>query len=340
MAMNEKEYINKTIDMQQFKAYDVISQIEHLNLKQVIITTIDNKHVQIKEEYISGKTLSIFLKEDLIEIKQMYTYIIHLINGLEALHLNSIVHRDVKPDNIVVGDDGILRLIDYDISRIYNPIKAKDTMAFGTMGYAPPEQFGFSQSDYRTDIYALGVVLNEINLVYQLGIEPIINKCCDFNPNLRYKNTSELLIEYLNLIVHNSSNQEANFTHQENSNNKSQVSKSKLQQTQNIYYLIKNEFSVFKAEINILRGIELFFYIMSTVAIYDINYDTYLEVGAPVFYYRILLFIYICWLLLVIRLFTYYRWQYTFKRWVWWFVSYIGVCSIYEFILALGGYHG
>lgn len=70
-----------------------------------------------------------------------------------------IVHRDVKPENIILSPDGTPRLIDFGIARRYRPEQDTDTVHMGTRTTAAPEQYGFAQSDPRTDLYALGVTL-------------------------------------------------------------------------------------------------------------------------------------------------------------------------------------
>ncbi len=72
-----------------------------------------------------------------------------------------VVHRDVTPSNVVcpAGDPSALTLVDLGIARSYDPDADGDTAYFGTRPYAPPEQFGFGQTDVRTDVYALGMVL-------------------------------------------------------------------------------------------------------------------------------------------------------------------------------------
>lgn len=80
---------------------------------------------------------------------------------LDRLHRlsPSVIHRDVKPENIILAPDGTPGLIDFGIARGYDPDRDADTVCMGTRATAAPEQYGFSQSDQRTDLYALGVTL-------------------------------------------------------------------------------------------------------------------------------------------------------------------------------------
>lgn len=115
------------------------------------------------------------------------------------LHSIGAVHRDVKPENIILrGDNAVL--IDFDAARFHKPENSADTQILGTTGFAAPEQYGLSQSDVRTDIYALGVLIN----VMLTGEHPsrnlakgrmgrIVDRCTHVNPQRRYKNVLRLM---------------------------------------------------------------------------------------------------------------------------------------------------
>lgn len=105
------------------------------------------------EEYMMGKALS----------QDVAVYIARQIGlALQFLHHAKpmIIYRDLKPENVMVMESGAIKLIDFDISRQYQKGKKKDTVLLGTAEYAAPEQFGYYQTDNRTDIYAFGVLFN------------------------------------------------------------------------------------------------------------------------------------------------------------------------------------
>ena len=109
------------------------------------------------------------------------------------------VHRDIKPENVILrGKEAVL--IDFDAARLHKPGAQADTQVLGTTGFAAPEQYGLSQSDVRTDIYSLGVLIN----VMLTGEHPskklagghmgrVVHRCTQVNPQKRYKDVLHLM---------------------------------------------------------------------------------------------------------------------------------------------------
>ena len=151
------------------------------------------------EEYIQGDTLQTILEGGLLTTSEAKQITRQLCSALWVLHSMGVVHRDVKPDNVILrGDEAVL--IDFDASRIYKTAISEDTQILGTTGFAAPEQYGLSQSDGRADIYALGVLLN----MMLTGEHPsrklangrmgrIVQRCTMVNPSKRYKNILHLM---------------------------------------------------------------------------------------------------------------------------------------------------
>ena len=153
----------------------------------------------ILEEYVTGDTLGEILQGGLLTNAEAKQICRQLCAALWVLHSMGVVHRDVKPDNVIIrGKDAVL--IDFDASRIYKNANNEDTQILGTTGFAAPEQYGLSQSDGRADIYALGVLLN----IMLTGEHPsrklaagrmgrIVQRCTMVNPEKRYKNILHLM---------------------------------------------------------------------------------------------------------------------------------------------------
>jgi serine/threonine protein kinase len=126
---------------------------------------------------------------------------LQICEGLSRIHIEGIVHRDLTPNNILIDDTGVVKIIDLDISRIKKETKSVDTTLMGTEGYTAPEQFGFRQTDERADIYSLGVLFNAmltgflpIEKKYKgdIVIEKIISRCTEIEVSKRYKSADEL----------------------------------------------------------------------------------------------------------------------------------------------------
>ena len=135
-----------------------------------------------------------FEEAEMKVVKETKKILKPLLFALSILHKNGLVHRDVKPENVMLDKNNRVILIDFDASRTIKNSE-KDTKILGTIGFAPPEQLGLSESDARTDIYAVGVMLN----VMLTGVHPskqiakgkarnIIRKCTSVSPDDRFQN--------------------------------------------------------------------------------------------------------------------------------------------------------
>ena len=153
----------------------------------------------VLEEFIQGDTLGFLLKGALFSPEETRKIVTQVCRALWVLHSIGAVHRDVKPENIILrGNEAVL--IDFDAARLHKPEHDNDTQILGTTGYAAPEQYGLSQSDIRTDIYSLGILIN----VMLTGEHPsrklaggrmghIVDRCTHVNPQRRYKNVLRLM---------------------------------------------------------------------------------------------------------------------------------------------------
>lgn len=196
---NQKLYTVKTAPAASLYCYQNIMYAESPYLARVLYISNEEENICIMREYISGDRLSTLTDKGTLGKETAFLIAYEICSGLEALHLNGIVHRDINPNNIIITPDFHARIIDYGIARSFREPKSKDTVIMGTPGYAAPEQFGFSQSDNKTDIYAVGVLLN-VMLTGKLPNErtvsgkagKIISKCTAIDPVKRYKSVSEL----------------------------------------------------------------------------------------------------------------------------------------------------
>lgn len=149
-------------------ATEVLKKLRKLSLEMHEIPRFDSLSYNEEkdrlysfEEYIPGDTFEDFLNTD-FPLRQGIIYFRELLKIANKLNNENIIHKDLKPTNIIIDNREEIRVIDFNISRVYSPSKSKDTTAIGTVPYLAPEQYGFGQTTYKTDIYALGIILKEI----------------------------------------------------------------------------------------------------------------------------------------------------------------------------------
>ena len=179
-------------------AYEKLHNIRHTNLPEIYdVLEMDDGQI-VLEEYIDGITVAQVMEIDKYRSSGARKVLLGVCDALSALHNRGIIHRDVKPENVIIEKSGRVVLIDFNVSRIESTAN-KDTVVMGTVGYAAPEQLGLAQTDARTDIYAIGVLYN----VMLTGQHPSVNiasgkagrivrKCTAVNPNERYHTATEL----------------------------------------------------------------------------------------------------------------------------------------------------
>ena len=180
-------------------AYELLCNIEHENLPAVYDSIILYDGQIVLEKFIDGVTVADILETGLYRYIGAKRVVTAVCSALDVLHKSGVIHRDIKPENVIIDNNGRVVLIDFNASRKLNNA-TKDTVVMGTVGYASPEQLGVAQSDPRTDIYALGVLLN----VMLCGKHPceqlvkgkagrIVNKCTNINPDQRYQTVDSLI---------------------------------------------------------------------------------------------------------------------------------------------------
>ncbi len=145
---------------------DLLVQLKHPNLPNVSDVFEEGDKAYLVMEFIEGKTLSKIQDEQSTPLDERVVmgWALQLCVVLYYLHTRPqpIIFRDMKPTNIMVTADGVVKLIDFGIARVFKAAVKKDTTLLGSQGYAPLEQYGRGQSDARSDIYALGATLYDL----------------------------------------------------------------------------------------------------------------------------------------------------------------------------------
>ncbi|GHO70774.1 hypothetical protein KSC_096660 [Ktedonobacter sp. SOSP1-52] len=162
----------------------LLSTLKHSNLPRVYHHFTDPEHWYLTMDFIDGETLEAYLErksatrsptstEPLLPLPELLDIALQLCTVLHYLHTRqpAIIFRDLKPANIMLTTRRKLYLIDFGIARHFKPGQTRDTIPFGSPGYAAPEQYGKAQTSPASDIYSLGALL-----YYLLsGIDPADN---------------------------------------------------------------------------------------------------------------------------------------------------------------------
>ena len=190
-------YIERILPLEYAPLYEQLAQLDTAIPKIVCLEKSDR--LTIVEEYITSPRLDQYLENHQLTSPEIHDLICQLLDVLEVLHRQTppIIHRDIKPENIFY-DGKKLILADFDIARNTQEEADRDTHILGSLGYAAPEQFGFSQSGPASDFYAVGVLMNVLYTgylpsvrLYQGPEREIIEKATHINSQKRYQSARE-----------------------------------------------------------------------------------------------------------------------------------------------------
>lgn len=217
---NDKSFVNKFRGEAQSAA-----GLSHPNIVNVYDVGDDGGLHYIVMELVEGITLKKFIeKKGKLEIKEAVGIAIQIAQGMEAAHANHIIHRDIKPQNIIISRDGKVKVTDFGIAKATtsNTITSN---AMGSVHYLSPEQARGGYSDEKSDIYSLGVTLyemlsgkvpfagdntvsvallhiqgeamplRELNPDIPISLDKIVQKCMQKKPERRYLSASELIVD-------------------------------------------------------------------------------------------------------------------------------------------------
>lgn len=160
--------------------------------------------------YVPGQTLQeLVLSSGPLTTGKAAKLATEICEAAEALHACGVIHRDLSPRNIIVAADGA-HLIDLGIARMHVDGATNDTTFLGTHGFAAPEQYGFAQTDARSDVYSIGRLLGfmltgkepdedgyaqaltELEKGDAAGIAACVQRACAFEPSARYRSATEM----------------------------------------------------------------------------------------------------------------------------------------------------
>ncbi|MFF7139949.1 Stk1 family PASTA domain-containing Ser/Thr kinase [Streptomyces nodosus] len=139
------------------------ARLAHPNVVQVFDQGTDRSYVYLAMEYIAGCTLRDVLRErGALQPRAALDILEPVLAALGAAHRAGFVHRDMKPENVLIGDDGRVKVADFGLVRAVNTVTDTTGAVLGTVSYLAPEQIENGTADPRVDVYACGVVLYEM----------------------------------------------------------------------------------------------------------------------------------------------------------------------------------
>lgn len=206
--------------------------LSHPNIVNVYDVGDDSGLHYIVMELVEGITLKRFIeKKGKLEIKESVGITIQIAQGMEAAHNNRIIHRDIKPQNIIISREGKVKVTDFGIAKASNS-NTITSNAMGSVHYLSPEQARGGYSDEKSDIYSLGVTLyemlsgkvpfagdntvsvallhiqgeaiplRELDPKIPVSLDKIVQKCMQKRPERRYHSASELISDLKKAITH------------------------------------------------------------------------------------------------------------------------------------------
>ena len=159
-----EEYMNNDEFMRRFRNESrAISLLDHPNIVKVYDVIFSNRIQSIVMEYIDGITLKDYIEQEhVLRWKEALHFTVQILRALQHAHDKGIVHRDIKPQNIMVLRDGSVKVADFGIACLANQGQTLTQEALGSVHYISPEQARGDRIDARSDIYSAGVVLYEM----------------------------------------------------------------------------------------------------------------------------------------------------------------------------------
>ena len=206
-----------------FREAEAAGKLSHTKIVTIFDVGEEYDMAYMAMEFLKGKDLSQYCsKNKLLRPKQVLKVVLSVAEALDYAHRNGVVHRDIKPDNIILLENNRVKVADFGIARVMTASKTQTGVILGTPNYMSPEQIAGAKVDGRSDLFSLAVVLYELltgekpfkgdnltNLMYAISnvsyrplseikpnlpscLEPILNKSLTKSVKKRFKSAAEM----------------------------------------------------------------------------------------------------------------------------------------------------
>lgn len=228
----KKEYSEDSTFVTKFRTEaQAAAGLEHPNIVNIYDVGCENGNYYIVMEYVEGITLKTYIeRKGQLTFKEALSIAIQVARGIQAAHAKGIIHRDIKPQNIIISTEGKVKVTDFGIARAASSNTIHSDVV-GSVHYISPEQARNGYVSNRSDIYSLGIVMyemvtgrvpfdgdNAVSIAIQhlqeemiapsayaenlpISLEKIILKCTQKNPDRRYESMDDLLVDLRKALV-------------------------------------------------------------------------------------------------------------------------------------------
>lgn len=210
---NATDPAGRPIEQSLANEAEILSKLDHPGIVDIVDIDKTDEFIYVVMDHVEGQSLDKVVHQQGAQREEdVQKWMLQICDAVSYLHNQDppVIYRDMKPNNIMLRPDGYVKLIDLGVAREYKDEALKDTVAFGTTGYAAPEQYGKAQTDARTDVYGMGATMwhllsggappvefplpniHTVNSLIGEGFANIIEKCTMLERGLRYQTCDEL----------------------------------------------------------------------------------------------------------------------------------------------------
>jgi serine/threonine protein kinase/Tfp pilus assembly protein PilF len=221
-----KEYMNDAAALDRFqREARAASALSHPNICVVHDLGDLDDRPYIAMEYLEGQTLRAAMSGGALPLNTALEYAAQILQGLAAAHRKGVVHRDLKPENLWITHEGRVKILDFGLAKVDDPIKQSESGAatepgrmMGTVGYMSPEQIRGHPVDHRTDLFAFGAILHEMvagqrpfhaatavdtisailnqdpPVLPHYGVNQLVRRCLEKDAGLRFQSADDIAL--------------------------------------------------------------------------------------------------------------------------------------------------